>query len=78
MCDTASSNLLGSAVAAESSSEFVEALERGGLGDLGSPETLRVDAGNVFNFAEFRSCSDRVGILVKPAIGEAHTSNAIV
>ena len=44
--------------------------------ELRSPETFRVDAGKGFNSAEFMKWSDRMLVLVKPAAGVDHTSNA--
>ena len=46
------------ALADESSGEFVKALERVLLRELGSPEKLRVDAGTRFNSAGFRKWSN--------------------
>ena len=50
--------LSGRFVADESNGEFYKALERGRLGEVGSPQTHRVDAGNEFSSAEFMKLSD--------------------
>ena len=55
-----------------SSGEFSKPLERGWLRERGSPETHGVDADTGFDSTEFMKWSDQMGILLKPAAGEAH------
>jgi hypothetical protein len=56
----------------ENAAEAIRALERGWLREFGAPQRLLVDDGRAFCSQEFLDCTDKHGIKLVIAPGEAH------